>query len=321
MNSMHGYKYYLYNIFQIFNHKYFKGWGRKKTGKFASWCYQKFGGSLILKEDGFIRSMDLGIKGSPSFSLVEDKKGIYYDATGESDLENILNSYDFNADEALIQKAEDAMDLIKKYHISKYNNAANISDDFFKDKGKKRILIIAQTAGDASLEYGLGNKFTTKQMIDEAMNENLNASVYLKIHPDVLVGKKESDIKREEIPKECIILDEDMNPISLLKNFSKVYTKTSGMGMEAIILGLEVVCYGLPYYAGWGLTIDKQTCIRRTQKLSIEELFAGAYILYTRYYNPYRKRPSDIIDVINEIVLQKKKAKHEKIQRAQSQWR
>ncbi|CAA6812579.1 MAG: Capsular polysaccharide export system protein KpsC, partial [uncultured Sulfurovum sp.] len=172
---------------------------------------------------------------------------------------------------------------------------------------KKRVLIIAQTAGDASLEYGLGNKFTTKQMIDEAMNENLNASIYLKIHPDVLLGKKESDILLSEIPKECIILDEDVNPISLLKNFSKVYTKTSGMGMEALILGLEVVCYGLPYYAGWGLTIDKQTCTRRTRKLSMEELFAGAYILYTRYYNPYREHESDIIDTINEIVIQKKR--------------
>ena len=102
------------------------------------------------------------------------------------------------------------------------------------------------------------------------------------------------------------LVQEDVNPIFLLKHFSKVYTKTSGMGMEALILGLEVVCYGVPYYAGWGVTQDKQICDRRTRTLSVEELFAGAYILYTKYYNPYTNKHSNIIDTINEMVKQKK---------------
>ena len=205
-----------------------------------------------------------------------------------------------------MSQSKQAMLLIKKHHISKYNNASNISNDFFKNDTKAKILIIAQTAGDASLEYGLGNKFTTKQMIDDAINENPKSSVYIKIHPDVLAGKKKSDIKVDEIPKECTILSKDVNPISLLKHFSKVYTKTSGMGMEALILGLDVICYGLPYYAGWDLTEDKQVCARRQKKLSVEELFAGAYILYTRYYNPYSQKESDIIDTISTIVKYRK---------------
>ncbi|MEA2017354.1 MAG: hypothetical protein U9N59_02800, partial [Campylobacterota bacterium] len=93
------------------------------------------------------------------------------------------------------------------------------------------------------------------------------------------------------------------------KKFDKVYTKTSGMGMEALIVGCKCVCYGMPYYAGWGITIDKLKCKRRERKLTIEEVFAAAYILYTKYYNPYKKRVSDIFDTINEISLQKKKTK------------
>ncbi len=300
---MNGLQYYINNLFAIFLNKKYKGWGRKRTGRFALWCQQKFGGSLTLLEEGFIRSLDLGTHNAPSFSLVEDNIGIYYDATTPSKLENILNNYDFKYDIELLEKAKKAIELIKKYHVSKYNNAPDIEKDFFSsDKSREKILIVTQTAGDASLRYGLGDRFTTKQMIDDAIDENPNASVYIKIHPDVLAGKKRSDIELDSIPKECTVIAEDFNPISLLKYFTKVYTKTSGMGMEALILGLDVVCYGVPYYAGWGLTIDKQDCSRRQRKLTLEEIFAGAYILYTNYYNPYSQKKSDIIDTINTIV-------------------
>ncbi|MCF6243631.1 MAG: capsular polysaccharide biosynthesis protein [Sulfurovum sp.] len=280
----------------------FYGWGRKKSGKKALELATENKTSHVLLEDGFIRSIGLGVTGSPSFSIVEDNLGIYYDATVPSKLENIFNSYNFTYDITLMNTAKEAMQLIRQYQISKYNNAPNIEDDFFSNDRSEKVLIIAQTEGDASLEFGFAYKFTTMQMINDAMQENPQASVYIKIHPDVHIGKKKSDISIDEIPKDCIILDENINPIALLKNFTKVYTKTSGMGMEALILGLEVHCYGLPYYAGWGLTIDKQTCDRRKRRLKTDELFAGAYILYTRYYNPYKQQPSDIIDTIKTIM-------------------
>jgi len=306
-NTKHFLKIKYYSFFdQLFSKKgTFYGWGRKKSGLKAIELAKKHQTSFVLLEDGFIRSFDLGVTRSPSFSLVEDDVGIYYDATAPSKLENILNSYDFQSDVKLMQAAKEAMALIRKHHISKYNNAPDINDDFFGNDPKPKVLIIAQTAGDASLEYGRGNVYSTQQMIEDAIRENPDASIYIKIHPDVLAGKKPSDIKAEDIPKACTIIDADINPISLLKHFDKVYTKTSGMGMEALVLGLEVVCYGMPYYAGWGLTVDKQECKRRRRNLRVEELFAGAYILYTRYYNPYTQQESDIIDTIETIALNK----------------
>ena len=298
------YKYYTSNIIAIFTTKQYRGWGRKQRGKFGLWCQKNFGGTLTLLEDGFIRSVGLGVEGSPSFSVVKDNVGIYYDATCPSQLENILNTYDFFKDTALMNLAYEAIDLIKKHEISKYNNATQISDELLEklQKNSVNVLIVAQTATDASLMYGLAGTIDTKQIIEDAMIENPAASVYIKIHPDVLSGKRKSDIHIEDIPKNCTIIDENINPIGLLKHMNKVYTKTSGIGMEALILEKEVVCYGLPYYAGWGLTQDKQTCNRRIRQLTMQELFAGAYILYTHYYNPYEKRESNIIDVINSIV-------------------
>jgi capsular polysaccharide export protein len=304
-----GYIFYLYNFIEVFKGRNFRGWGRKRTGLFAQWCYRRFGGSLTLLEDGFIRSMGLGIEGSQSFSRVEDSTGIYYDATSPSDLENILSTYDFSRDKVLRKKAKKAISLIKKYEISKYNNSPSVNEAFLEkynlDKNKKNVLIVDQTEGDASLVYGFASKYSTKQLINDAIEENKDAHVYIKVHPDVIIGKKKSDIALADIPLSCMIIDEHINPISLLKYFDKVYTKTSGMGMEALILGVEVVCYGMPYYSGWGLTIDKIKSERRTVNLDLESLFAGAYILYPKYINSVTGENSDIIEVIDRIVANK----------------
>ena len=284
----------------LFKKVTFVGWGRKKSGLWAVFMSKITHNNFLLLEDGFIRSFGLGVEGSPSFSIVEDDIGIYYDATSPSRLENILNNYDFKNDKELMEKAKEAIEKIVEYKISKYNNFKNIDLDYL-DNGKKKVLIIAQTAGDSSLEYGLGNKFTTKEMIDDAIADNPDSKIYIKIHPDVLCGKKSSDINPQDIPKKCFILKDNANPIDLLKYFNKIYTKTSGMGMEALLLGKEVHCYGMPFYAGWGLTRDKQRCSRRDRICSINELFAGSYILYTTYFNPYTEKKSDIIDIIRYI--------------------
>lgn len=106
----------------------------------------------MLLEDGFIRSIGLGVEGAPAFSIVEDDVGIYYDATMPSRLENILNTHGFEHDLELMQTAKDAISLIKKHHISKYNHASDIDSGYFPDDGKKRILIVAQTLGEYVVE-------------------------------------------------------------------------------------------------------------------------------------------------------------------------
>ncbi len=337
MNSS-GLKYYIHNLGEIFSkNSNYQGWGRKRTGQFAVWCHKNFGGKVTLLEDGFIRSVGLGVNGSPSFSVVEDDIGIYYDATQPSRLENLLSTYNFADDEVLMKTVSKAIALIKKYQISKYNSATDVdkifcikygiteglfsttTDCHTKLDSRSNILIIAQTAEDASLTYGMLDDFTTDEMIDAAISENPNAKIYLKIHPDVLSGKKSSDINMESAKNRCILIDENINPLSLLKHFTKVYTKTSQMGFEALLLGKKCVCFGMPFYAGWGVTDDRskggvdlgsesvmmKVKRRRTRTLNINEIFATAYILYTRYYNPYTHKASNIIETITAIATYK----------------
>ncbi|EDO8058609.1 capsular polysaccharide biosynthesis protein [Campylobacter jejuni] len=280
----------------------FFGWGRKKSGLKAMNLAKKYKAKFILLEDGFIRSLNLGVENSPSFSMVKDDIGIYYDATMPSKLENLLNTYEFKDEE--IKQAKKAIELIKKYKISKYNNNLDIPDDYFQ-KDEKRVLIITQTANDTSLEFGLAKDFKTLDMIKDAIKENPKSKIYIKIHPDVLSGKKQSDLDINSLPKECILITENFNPIALLEFFDKVYTKTSGMGFEALMQECECICYGMPFYAGWGLTKDKLECKRRMQKRSLEEVFYAAYILYSEYFNPYLNQKSNIFDTIQTLAKYK----------------
>ncbi|EAL5649370.1 capsular polysaccharide biosynthesis protein [Campylobacter lari] len=303
-NVKNFYKITLYHAYKnITKEDFFVGWGRKKSGLKAVELAKKYNIKFLLLEDGFLRSLNLGVENSPSFSIVKDDVGIYYDAMTPSKLENILNTYEFSTEE--LEQAKKAIELIKKEKLSKYNNNLCVPKELF-GANEECVLIITQVANDASLKFGLADSFSTQDIINEAIKENPNAKIYIKIHPDVLSGKKQSDFNVQDLPSKCVVIKENYNPIELLSHFKKVYTKTSGMGFEALMLGSECVCYGMPFYAGWGLTQDKQVCKRRLKKRSLEEVFYAAYILYSEYFNPYLNQKSDIFDTIHTLTKYKK---------------
>ena len=280
------------------------GWGRKKSGLKAIKLAKKHNISYLLIEDGFIRSIGLGE--DESFSIVKDDIGIYYDATAPSRLERILEEENLSK---YLDTAKKAIELIKIKKISKYNNGSLPLPKYLKNNEKK-VLIIAQTKGDMSLKYGYADEFDNKEIILKSIEDNLDAKIYLKVHPDVIAGNKESNIDIEFAKKYCEIIDKNIHPIVLLEAFDKIYTQTSQMGFEALLLGKEVHIFGAPFYVGWGIenlkwhldeNIKKEILKRRGKKLSIEEVFAGAYIKYSKYYNPFKKQKSNIIDTINTI--------------------
>ena len=55
---------------------------------------------------------------------------------------------------------------------------------------------------------------------------------------------------------------------------------------EALLRGLKVVCWGAPFYAGWGLTEDRVALPRRQARPDLDTLVAGALIAYPRYVDP-----------------------------------
>ena len=278
------------------------GWGLKETAKKARELSKRYGVPYISIEDGFICSYGLRMEGYPPLSLVIDPIGIYYDAKNPSFLEYILKEKKFSKED--LKVAEKALEEVLRYNISKYNYQP-MADPNLIEKGKaKKVLVIDQTYGDLSVVYGLANEKTFQDMLDTAIKENPEADIYIKVHPDVISGKKKGYLNKVN-SNNLHLITQDVNSLSLLRYFDKVYTVSSQMGFEALLLGKKVICFGAPFYAGWGLTEDKIEIPRRKQSLSLIELFCGAYIKYCCYINPITGKKGSIFDVIEFILKQR----------------
>lgn len=293
------------------------GWGAKASAKRACWYAKISGGTAIRLEDGFLRSYGTG-EHFPPLSLVVDDQGIYYDSSSTSALEVMLESA---ADllEGIAADVEHAKMLILKHGLSKYNHALDWSKTRSTSARQhqsettstgqavvKSVLVIDQTAGDMSVSLGNASADTFAAMLAAAYAENPAATIYVKTHPEVTSGRKGGYLTQVQDDARTVVLREAINPLSLIAQMDKVYVVTSTMGFEAVLAGKPVTVFGLPWYAGWGVTDDRQACARRTRRRSVDELFAAAYFQYTRYLNPVTHQRGTIFDVIDWLIQQRK---------------
>lgn len=285
-------------------------WGSKPSAANADRLAKKLNLPLLRAEDGFLRSFGTG-QASPALALVLDDTGIYYDSTRLSVLEGLLASSQavLAGQEALV---EQALRLLLEKGLSKYNHAADFDLRLLRaacNDVTQRILVVDQTLGDMSVSLGGAMAQTFVDMLAAAKAENPNATVYVKTHPEVSSGRKGGYLTHVQPDDSTVVLRDAVNPMSLLSHMDKVYVVTSTMGFEALLAGKPVVCFGVPWYAGWGVTDDrckKSTAwARRTRKRSVRELFAAAYIHYTRYLNPVTHQRGGILDVMAWLVRQK----------------
>lgn len=282
------------------SHIYF--WGRKNFPEVEDFANEQ-GISIYCVEDGFIRSVSLGSDLTQPYSQVIDKRGIYFDPTQPSDLEEILNRYDFENNPELIERAKKLKNQIILNKISKYNADSNVALDF-SGLGKTVALVAGQVEDDASIQYG-ANGMTNLELLQTVRESYPDRFIIFKPHPDVLSGNRVGDIPEDKALMYCDRFITDIGMASVLEAVDEVHTMTSLTGFEALIYGKKVYTYGLPFYAGWGLTVDQKNCERRVRNLSIDELAAATYLLYPKYISPKTKKYCEAEDVILELKEQK----------------
>jgi len=279
------------------------GWGLRPTTRKPRLIAQREALPFIALEDGFLRSFGTGAA-YPTLSLVVDDIGIYYAADRASKLERLLQS-----DQDVLAGAgadyADARARFVSLGLSKYNLAPDL-DHLPGPSSRRRILVVDQTVGDASVEYGLANASSFAQMLQAAKDENPDALIYVKTHPEVSGGAKKGFLSDTQEDERTILLRHPASPASLFRQIDQVYVVTSHMGFEALLHGVKVTCFGMPWYAGWGATHDRLKCERRIRRRSVDELFAAAYLHYTRYLNPETLERGTIFDVMNWLTLQRR---------------
>ena len=230
-------------------------------------------------EDGFLRSVGLGADLVDPVSWVVDHQGVYYDATRPSDLETRLATGQWTSVQC--QRAAALRQRLVKEAITKYNLQA---EAWRRPPGNRRVvLVIGQVESDASIQYGAPGIRSNRALLAAVREAEPEAYLVYKPHPDVVAGLCRAGVGEDDAFELC---DEVLPQGSIQQLFTQIdalHVLTSLAGFEALLRGVEVHCWGMPFYAGWGLTHDRECCSRRQRTLSLDELVHAALIDYPRY--------------------------------------
>lgn len=273
------------------------GWGKKWSGQRAIEISRKTEVPFRLLEDGFLRSYE---RKDISTSLVIDRQGIYYDANAASCLETAI-PVKLTASET--SRAKKLISLWQDHRLSKYN----ASPEYCGQLPDRYVLVVDQTFGDASISYGLANEASFERMLAAALAENPTITIVVKSHPDSTIQSKRGYLGNSPhlASSRVQVITEACHPTRLIEFAEATYTVTSQVGFEALIWGKRVRTFGMPFYAGWGLTQDDLAKPIRRGHATLEQLVHAALVKYPRYIDPVTMQICEVEQAMDHIALQR----------------
>lgn len=267
-------------------------WGSKLTQQQLSHCHCP----VWRMEDGFVRSIGLGAGLIEPMSLVLDDQGIYYDPSSPSRLQRLCT--EVHLSQAEQQRARSLVQTLVDFELSKYNVGS--TDEAWPKipEGQYRILVAGQVEDDASVRLGTRDICSNLQLLQAVRTAHPSAFIIYKPHPDVEAGLRRGVVHTvvEQGLADAVLTCWPMP--ACLDRVDAVHTMTSLTGFEALIRGLPVTCYGMPFYAGWGLTQDRYIHPERCRVLTLEELVFAVLVQYPLYLLPNTNqlcRPEDVM--------------------------
>jgi capsular polysaccharide export protein len=270
-------------------------WGQSPTSWRGEAVADRTSAPVLRVEDAFLRSVLPGRDGEPPLGLHLDTRGVHFDPSKPSDLEMFLREDPLD-DTALLNRARDAIEAIKHANLRKYN----AFDLDLKAPDPGYVLVIDQTDGDASVTASRADRNTFLEMLFVA-REEFPAARILITPPETIQGHRAGHYLDTDLSNNVEFLSDPISPHALLDGAIAVYTVSSQFGFEALLAGHKPVVFGQPFYIGWGLTDDRMPLDRRQRTLTRAQLFAGAMILYPRWYDPFTDQLCDIEDVIKTL--------------------
>jgi capsular polysaccharide export protein len=255
-------------------------WGMRGDGA-ASGVAQELGIPVERLEDGFLRSVGLGSDLVRPASLILDRRGIYFDARGPSDLEELFARHEFTAAE--LARGQALIERLRASGITKYNTGRARSLELTAAGPRRRILVPGQVEDDASIQTGCVDIRSNGALLEAVRAAEPEAYLVYKPHPDVLAGNRRGAVEPGLLARCADRVVDDCDMAACLRAVDAVHTLTSLTGFEALIHGKEVAVHGLPFYAGWGLTRDRHRSPRRGRPLPLAALVVAALAHYPRY--------------------------------------
>ncbi|WP_372839363.1 capsular polysaccharide biosynthesis protein [Phaeovulum sp.] len=276
-------------------------WGRSPTAWRGEAVAARRKVPLVRIEDAFLRSVLPGRAGGAPIGLLIDPIGVHFDSSAPSLIERML-AEDPPCTEDILQRSVAGIARLIALDFSKYNfhdTSAPLPDPGF-------VLVVDQTAGDASIAFGGASAADFQHMLATAEAEHPGKRIVIKTHPETAMGLRQGHFASGALAPHIEILAAPVSPWKLLQRAIAVYTVTSQLGYEAILLGHRPRVFGQPFYAGWGLSDDERPVARRGQKRSAEQLFAVTHLLAPVWYDPCRNRRCSFEDALNQIEAERR---------------
>lgn len=253
---------------------------------------------VLRVEDGFLRSAGLGAALTTPLSWCFDDTGLHYDPARPSRLEHMLQNAAPNPGD--LNRARTLIARILAAGVTKYTLTGPA---FARPTGVGRVvLVVGQVPGDAALRHAATGPVRGNADLLHAVRgaEGPSAHIVYKPHPDVVAGLRAPDAQDAAPLADTVLIGGDMAQI--LGQVDALHTVSSLAGLEALLRGVPVTCWGAPFYAGWGLTDDRSPVPeRRTRRLTLEVLVHAALIAYPTYVSRTTGRYTTPERAVDEI--------------------
>ena len=133
------------------------------------------------------------------------------------------------------------------------------------------------------------------RMVDVALAENAAERVIVfASQQDHRVG----ETLEAAAARGAIVVADPVDPWAALDRAGRVYSAGGEIGFLALLAGRPVRCFAPAFYSGWGVTEDAAAVPQRRFRRSLDEIFAGACLVATRYLDPFRNTPASFEDTL-----------------------
>ena len=149
-------------------------WGQSPTSPRGEAVAAKTKTPILRVEDAFLRSVLTGRDGDDPIGLHLDTQGVHFDPAIVCDLEELLRDHPLD-DSALLARARDGIDTLKRQHLSKYN----AFDPATPAPDPGYVVVIDQTRGDASVKASGADLNTFREMLYYAQTDHPAARIIL----------------------------------------------------------------------------------------------------------------------------------------------
>ena len=214
------------------------GWGRRPSGRRALRIARRTGAAAVLLEDG---PLGPPRPGRPRRSV-------------------LLLGPDPDAPDAVISRgatpaeaarARALIDLWRAEDLSKMPGLPDPDDPL----PEGFVLVADQLRGDLSIPAGGADAAAFDRMLAAAVATG--RPVVVKAHPESRLSGRAGHFDAKALRRRGIrVIDAACHPGRLIRGAAEVFVVTSGLGLEALLAGRPVRTFGMPIWAGRGLTRD-----------------------------------------------------------------